>query len=83
MDHSWGRNILKYGLGGYPCTLCARLLAPTGTVVITNQPRTDGNVYFIRVPADTLPDAPYTYELVARFAPHFPYGFAVEPDVPL
>jgi len=75
--------VSEFGLGSVGATLAARLLGLPFKVVVTNQVRDDGNCYFWRVPADTQPDTPYTFELVARWAETFPYGFNVAPDEPV
>lgn len=83
MDHRWGRNIQIYGLGSFGITLCSRILGAIGTKVLINRLTAGGDAIIVHVPADTRPDDPYTYEVVARYTEHFPYGFNVEPDAPV
>lgn len=83
MDHSWGRNVRRYGLGSFNVTLCSRLLPfPPDYVLINVTQEPDACVY-MRVPSDMNPDAPYTIGVLPRFEEHFPYGWPVDPDVPL
>lgn len=83
MDHKWGRNITLYGVSQPGVTLTARVPGAIGIVVLTNYLTSGGDAIYTRVPADTRPDDPYTYEAVARQAEHFPYGLPVEPDGPV
>ncbi len=83
MDHSWGRNISEYGLGGTGATICARYhTTPSSLLVITNAYHV-GETETWFVPLDLAADVPYVLMMNGKFAPHFPYGFDVEPDVPM
>lgn len=83
MEHRWGVNVTKYGLGDTGATLAACI--PTNpTIVLVNVILPGGDRTLVwRVPADTQPNTPYFSLDVARLQPNFPYGFSVEPDAPM
>lgn len=80
MDHKWGRNVLRYGLGGLRCNLAARVVGfpavitdiPTGTSFTCIEatlvpPDTELRIFFNAVPR-------------LNSTGRFPYGYNVEPD---
>lgn len=83
MEHSWGRNISLYGLGGMGATLAARILVFPYTSILINNPFWLYGARAVFIPPDTAPDDPYVVYELPRFGGNFPYGWNVEPDVPL
>lgn len=83
MEHSWGRNISEQGLSGLLATMAARLPPFPSQDWLTNAPLAPSGALYAHVPLDTA--FPITFARIFVFAghPHFPYGHAVEPDVPL
>lgn len=83
MGSSWSANVARYGLGGTGATLAARLLDFAEVLVITNQQIDPTICVRWDVPQDFEPDRDYFSAGIPRLAPHFPYGYHVEPDVPV
>lgn len=83
MDHSWGRNVVDYGLGDAGCTLAARADVPFAIVVVTNAQPSPGVGLAWIIPPDTAPDDSWFAFGFGMGGLNFPYGFDVEPDVPL
>lgn len=84
MDHNWGVMIHRYGLSGAGTTLAARLLgSPVGAIqVLTNDVYSPGLVTAYVLPYLAI-DYYTSYGLPIVTRPHFPYGYAVEPDFPV
>lgn len=83
MDHKWGREVFKTGLGDMGATLASRSLAPFGNVWVTNAIASPGVALAVIVPLDTAPDDTYFAFGFGTGGLHFPYGFDVEPDGPV
>ena len=83
MEHKWGRNVYHYGVSDLGITLCSRLLGFGPTFVLTNKPALGNVCVYIQTVLDTASPLPYVVGVLPKFAPHFPYGWPVEPDVPL
>lgn len=83
MESSWRRNLGVYGLWDYDCGLCAPLPSPyPPNWILTNRYDPFG-AHIVVYPPDTNPDLPYGVQTRPQMAAHFPYGFAVPPDVPV
>ena len=83
MDHSWGRNVLKYGLAGTGASLAARYLPVTwATHVLTNQIDRPGILWLWVLP-NTADGTYFGFEFHDPGYPHFPSHYDVEPDVPV
>lgn len=83
MEHSWGRDVFLFGLGGTGATLAARFPPPNHLFVLTNEKVLPGFRRIWQVPADTQPDAPYFAFTLNGGPDSFPYGQLVNGDVPL
>jgi len=73
LDHKWGRNVLKYGVGNTGATLAACFLAAPN-VILTNAPAdtvADSVKMWFRS-AD--PHGPYGASTLGIGDMHFPYG---------
>lgn len=83
MDHKWGRNVTKYGLGSAGATLAARLLLTTG-VIYTNAPGSLPGQFVVWLihPDTELPFLAFNGTKLPGH-PHFPYGYLVESDGPV
>lgn len=84
MGSKWRSNLWELGCGNLGATLCARQLG-TLFVVLTNAPAVEppGSFVFVELPA--IADFQY---LIGSYLPldptkNFPYGYPVEPDVPV
>jgi len=82
LESRWRRNLFNIGLGDFGTGLAARTdgFFPPNYFIV-QRPLLDPNI-LVRVPLDTEPDTPYDVIQRLRLRPHFPYGFAVEPDRP-
>jgi hypothetical protein len=60
--------------------MIARLLDFPAGFYLTNKLEDGDAPVYLQVPLPTTPDAPYVVGVLPRFAPHFPYGYRVEPD---
>lgn len=75
----------KYGLNALweagPISLAARTL-PAGPASAINTNGTNGlnQMLYVFPPGTVLPDG-YYFVYAFKLSPHFPYGYAVEPDV--
>lgn len=83
MDHKWGRNVLEFGCGDFGATLCSRFPGPPGPIIGITNVTVGNSAYWFTIPLN--PDLPMTFQLVGKLPghPHFPYGWAVEPDAPV
>lgn len=84
MESSWHRNVVDYGLCGWPgFSVCARMLDQPPGYILTNAVSAIPELAVSFILPDTA-DHPYGFGLVSGgFGLHFPYGHRVEPDVPL
>ncbi len=83
MDHKWGRWVTHYGLSGAGATLASSYAVQFGHYVLTNWTYQADYAWAWYVPPDTAPDAPTYPFLLVKHAPHFPYGYRVDPDGPV
>jgi len=83
LESRWGRNVADYGFGSMGVTRCARILDVTGALVLTNRERDDGTQdWWLYAPdLGILEMVPFLFTPSAVGS--FPYGVAVEPNVPL
>lgn len=83
MESSWGRNVSDYGLAWTGATVCSRWLADP-SVILTNEALPNPN---LAREWQILTDVSFPYVTAALGKvpghPHFPYGYDVEPNVPL
>jgi hypothetical protein len=83
LEYSWSVDVVRYGLGKLGITRCSRF--PGTNSILTNEPQGPGsNLCSIWI----LPSNPSTdnYGHGSAVIPpgsHFPYGFTVEPNVPV
>lgn len=83
MGSSWSQNVTDYGLGSAGATLAARMLSTPSWAVVNVRKLDTSVVIWYLPPADT-PDVPYNTDFPGPSGfPYFPYGIAVEPDVPV
>lgn len=82
MDHKWGRNILKYGVGSTGATLAARFPGWPNDIVLTNARVAGTYALILYVPTNTSVPYYLGLQLIPTAFPHFPYGRSVEPDAP-
>lgn len=83
MESSWGRNVRFYGVGAAGATLAARFLVAPNVILTNGRDKTNPAL----VLAWQLPDL-VTQEMIpgginVTGLGNFPYGFDVEPNVPL
>lgn len=83
MDHSWGRNVLKYGLIDTGATLAARSPGVGVQLIRTNARYIVPGYSWAYFMMDTSPVIFRTLFPWGDGYPHFPYGYIVEPDEPL
>lgn len=83
MDHKWGRNLYRYGINDTRTTLASRLLGFPPRFVLINKPALGDQAVYVEVVLDTASTLPYVVGVLPKFAPHFPYGWPVEPDEPV
>lgn len=84
MGSSWHANVWEAGLGGIGATVCARLLGAGETWLTNALVAPDTNLAVVATAPPTSGSEVYTWS--ARDITglgHFPYGFAVEPNVPV
>lgn len=83
MEFSWSQDVARQGLGSLGITLCSRLLG-TAQNFLTNQPAGGDCIQYL-VPTAVNPHAAYVGTTLSKLPghPHFPYGYDVEPNVPL
>lgn len=83
MESNWGRNVSDLGLGDLGATLAARLLdAPQYIFTNVTSLSTIPLVAVFQLP--DMADDPYATAVASRLpGSHFPYGYDVEPFVPL
>lgn len=81
MASNWGDGPGRYGLGSTGCTLASRVLEPLGRI-LTNANTGNGSVfataYLFLDTGEIVGSGPFP---IPATHPHFPYGYAVEPDV--
>ena len=83
MDHSWGRNVVDYGLGDLGITVCSHMLDLPGRVLTNLLTPSSGLPVYFFIPLDTGLVF-YLSGNVSRVpGSNFPYGHPVVPDVPL
>lgn len=83
MESSWSRNVTDEGFACLGLSLCSRMLILPDQF-LTNLTLFDGTVAVkLRFPLDTDEPLESSGVDVPPTHPHFPYGFAVDPDVPL
>jgi len=83
LEHSWGRNVVRYGLGDTGCSLAARELRDfPPDVIVTNQIGRPG-IYWAWVLPDTEDGTYFGVEFHEVGFPHFPGDLNVEPDEPV
>lgn len=74
---------MVYGLGDTGATVAARLLGDANVFIMTNEVTLPGLRRIWLIPPDTaLNPAYFAFTLNGGFG-NFPWGFNVEPDVPL
>lgn len=83
MESSWRSNVWEKGLGYTGATLAASVHGTGGVAWITNQPAPPGFVWWWDVPSDTSDLAYNLEERHGAVGFSFPYGIAVDPDVPM
>jgi len=58
LDHKWGRDVFKQGLGSLGATLAARFHPVDLRIWVTNASGPDAEVIAFQLPPDTAPDTP-------------------------
>lgn len=83
MDHSWGRNVSEAGLTTLGATLASRIPIFGEGAWLLNVRTPTSTLIWYEPPLDT--EIPYGFAVQALPDPtkNFPYGWVVEPDVPL
>lgn len=83
MEFSWGLDVFNYGLGSLGATLASRYLVAPFDIIFTNFKFDATNFLQVKLP----PNVDAFYQLSSRVIvaghPHFPYGYNVDPNVPL
>jgi len=85
LESDWRFGVWKWGLtlveGHGAVSLAARLL-PVGadTFILTNRLNDFGQATTYILPGGEFQPDFYTEGALNRLAPHFPYGYAVDPD---
>ncbi len=83
MESKWSANVFKEGLGQTGATIASRTLTTTPIFVLTNSHFASAYFRAWEVPSDmTLPYVEWAF-FIPPGHPHFPFGYAVEPDGPV
>lgn len=83
MEHEWGRNVVKFGLGDLGAAMAGIHHGFTPPYYVIHTPV--GPFYRVTqyVPTNTSPTYVYFAIPKPHAHPHFPYGEVVDPDAPL
>lgn len=83
MDHEWGRNVTRYGLGNAGASLAACFLAAPSLILTNGRDTADPSLALVW----NLPDTGTPFYTVGGIdvtgLGNFPFGFSVEADGPL